>query len=278
MTAAKPRSFSPSRFLDFARCGKRYELTRLTDYEEPEAWYFVGGRAVHLATQRYDEGAEGTLEEIWTTAFQEVYDEAFEKDPDPDTWLTGPGYAGRGKPERWQEWNDKGLSALESWVAFRQGTSSELSLVGCEIPFETTLPASSLLLRGVCDRLFTWTSTGGGLVVDLKTGSRKQDSDFQLGVYAVGLELAGYPRPQQGAYFMTKTGELGEVYDLSRYTVELLDKVGGKMWHAIDEKIFLPILSSQCRSCNSRNACYMYSGDTPASLAYDPLHPLHKEA
>jgi len=45
---------SYSALSDFLRCGKLYQLKRLVGLPERPAWWNVGGRAVHKATEMYD--------------------------------------------------------------------------------------------------------------------------------------------------------------------------------------------------------------------------------
>lgn len=49
-----PRYVSYSRLSSWLSCGKRYELEKLAGVVEVPAWYFVGGSAVHQATEDFD--------------------------------------------------------------------------------------------------------------------------------------------------------------------------------------------------------------------------------
>lgn len=268
---SKPiKSFSPSRYSDYAHCGKKYQLTRIHRMPEHEAWFFVGGTAVHLATEMYDKGAGKDLAGIWEHAFNLTYDEAFAKDPDEDDWRTAKGYSGRGIPERWAEWNEKGLTALTDYVAWRKNHKM-WEVIGVEEELKGTMP-SGAAFHGFVDRRFQ--TPQGQVIVDLKTGSRQPDSLFQLGAYATYYELSGMERPARGMYWMSKAGAIQkEPVSLDNYAVSVVDQFSKMMWDGIENNVFLPIQSGLCFSCSARDACFIVSGDTPASRLYDPLNP-----
>lgn len=49
-----PEHVSYSAFTTFLDCGHLYFLTRVAQLEELPAWWFIGGSAVHEATEEYD--------------------------------------------------------------------------------------------------------------------------------------------------------------------------------------------------------------------------------
>lgn len=52
-TTVKPH-VSYSAFKDWLDCGKAYQLKRILQLPERQAWWNVGGHAVHAATEEYD--------------------------------------------------------------------------------------------------------------------------------------------------------------------------------------------------------------------------------
>lgn len=277
---AEKKSFSQSRYLDYAKCGKRYQLTRLHKLPEHQAWYLVGGSAVHRATETLDLAENfppknATVVETWMQSLAIEIDEAFAEDPDMDNWRTGKGYTGRGQPEGYDEWVLKGLECVKDWVDWRvKQIRLGWDLVGIEEPFDTELP-SGIRIRGFVDRRFA--TPEGDFIVDLKTGSRLPDSPFQLGVYATGLELEGKARPKLGAYYMAKTGTITWPEDLERYSIAVVDSMATMMYAGIDNRVYLPVVSSQCYQCFAQKACYVFSGSTEESRFYDPLDPGYVE-
>lgn len=49
-----PAYVSYSSLTTWLQCGWQYVLTRMAQVPEQPAWYFVGGNAVHEATETYD--------------------------------------------------------------------------------------------------------------------------------------------------------------------------------------------------------------------------------
>lgn len=49
-----PRHRSYSSFTSWLSCGKAWQLSRAAKVAEVPAWYFVGGSAVHTATEVFD--------------------------------------------------------------------------------------------------------------------------------------------------------------------------------------------------------------------------------
>jgi hypothetical protein len=45
---------SHSQYSDWLRCGKAYELKRVLGLAEAPAWWSIGGKGVHSATETYD--------------------------------------------------------------------------------------------------------------------------------------------------------------------------------------------------------------------------------
>lgn len=49
-----PHHLSYSSLADWLKCGKLYQLSRLLQFPERPAWWNIGGRAVHSATEAHD--------------------------------------------------------------------------------------------------------------------------------------------------------------------------------------------------------------------------------
>lgn len=49
-----PPHLSYSALTDFLKCGKYYQLSRILQLPERPAWWNIGGRAVHSATEAHD--------------------------------------------------------------------------------------------------------------------------------------------------------------------------------------------------------------------------------
>ena len=45
---------SHSQYAEWLKCGKSYELKRIIGLAEAPAWWSIGGKGVHSATEKYD--------------------------------------------------------------------------------------------------------------------------------------------------------------------------------------------------------------------------------
>lgn len=52
--AKLPAHVSYSQYTDWLKCGKAYELKRVLGLAESPAWWSIGGKGVHSATESYD--------------------------------------------------------------------------------------------------------------------------------------------------------------------------------------------------------------------------------
>jgi hypothetical protein len=55
-----PSHVSYSSLTTWLDCGWKYYLSRIVQEEETPAWYFVGGSALHKATEIYDKEYHGS--------------------------------------------------------------------------------------------------------------------------------------------------------------------------------------------------------------------------
>lgn len=57
-----PGYVSHSQLTTWLSCGWQYYLTKVNNVDEEPAWWFVGGSALHEATELYDKALEGGSE------------------------------------------------------------------------------------------------------------------------------------------------------------------------------------------------------------------------
>lgn len=55
-----PSHISYSSLTTWLDCGWKYYLSRIVQAEETPAWYFIGGSALHKATEIYDKEHHGS--------------------------------------------------------------------------------------------------------------------------------------------------------------------------------------------------------------------------
>jgi hypothetical protein len=67
-------------------------------------------------------------------------------------------------------------------------------------------------------------------------------------------------RPSLGSYFMARTGELTAPQSLDRYTEARLGSWAKGFELAMENKIFIPQVSTMCGTCSVNAACYAVGG------------------
>jgi hypothetical protein len=107
-------------------------------------------------------------------------------------------------------------------------------------------------VKMVIDRVFE--VNGQLVIVDLKTSARRPVSDLQLGFYKVGLEMQFGVEVNLGNYWMSREAGTGEMIDLSRYTLSMLEYMVSGFDKARKAGVFLPNLSS-CSFCGLTEHC-----------------------
>jgi len=261
-----PKHASHSAINSFMRCGKAFELERIRKFPQAPAWFLIAGKAVHKATEWWDNGdfATETPSQLFLRAFHEEIDREKLAWPDQDSWRT-PGWGA--KNQRYEHWSVKGQDYVEMWAQ----TAFPGTLVGRELDLTTVLP-SGLVVKAYADVVFN-TAFGEYLIWDLKTGSKRPDSDQQLGIYTA-LYKHHNPKAKvvKAATFMFKDWEAYEM-EVDHWTLHTVDEIGQQWMKAVKAGVFLPNRGSFCTGCGVSEACYLQSGDTPVTRLYDVLNP-----
>jgi len=267
---SRPKYLSHSAYSQFLRCGLQYKYERIDKVPAPPAWYFIGGRAVHLATERMD--AAGTwpyaadqLKEFWEAAFDQELDLAFREWPEDSEWR----HTGRGSVEHGHDyWYNRGLLAVEAWQDWRTSPARNLEVAGVEVEIDEELP-SGIRIKGYIDRVFvdqeagaSWALRGaGGMqgvqahVLDLKSGTKRPSGALQLGFYKVGLELK-FPGidVRSGAWWMAKDAK-EFVVPIGQFTADKIDYLAQDYYKAVENDIFLPNPGAECMWCPFKKQC-----------------------
>jgi PD-(D/E)XK nuclease superfamily protein len=269
-----PEHTSHSAINSYIRCGKAYELGKL-GVKEPPAWWLLGGSAVHTATEWLDtDDWDGSPEEAFFYAFHLECQDARESGWDDESQWRKAGYGARA--QGYEHWMGQGPRYVKQW-ADRVQTWQWI-----ELDVSTTLP-SGIKVKAYIDRV----SRIGNLfeIVDLKTGSTRPDSDQQLGIYSVLLRSyisrsvarnVFEPITIQAYNYMFKDDEFYEM-DVSNWTLETVDEIAQEWYNGISSGVFLPNRGKQCNTCGVAAGCYLRSGDTPETRAYDRLNPNYGE-
>jgi len=153
-------------------------------------------------------------------------------------------------------WNEQGPLWVEQYIQWRKANknwklwTTPQGAKAIELELNPTI--ADVPVKMVIDRVFE--VDGELVIVDLKTSSRRPVSDLQLGFYKVGLEQMLGVTVNQGNYWMSRDAGTGEMIDLSRYTLDMLEYLVSGFEKARRVGIFLPNLSS-CSYCGLTEHC-----------------------
>lgn len=266
----------------YEQCPKQYDLNYVMGAPRHGAVWFVGGSAVHRATELWDlaqvRGETIDLPEAWRVAFNEELDRAKATDPDLPNWRKAGVKAANPQGEDLVHWfSVLGPQLVKAYIAWRQRTAWEIWITpdgepAIELDIGGTFPGmDGVTFKGFIDRVFYDRTLDQLHVVDLKTGTRKPENGLQMGVYAAGVtNRYGVPVPF-GSAFMNRRGHLTEAWDLAMYTPEYVGRHFGMIYQAIKAELFVPKLGRHCGLCDVAAACYANLG--PQAAAYDRDHP-----
>lgn len=248
-------SLSYSSMTSYLDCGERYRLEKVAKVPQSEAWWFVGGSALHKATEWLDLGEIADPVEAWDKAFAAEIAQV----EDVATLRAG-GRATKDWPgkEDGAWWSHHGPVFTKRWVNWRDNIGWTLAFV--EQPFEVEI--GEVMVRGYVDRGFV-DSNGQGIVVDLKSG-RNMPPALQLALYRLGLAKALGQTFDMGAYWSARTGQASELHLLPRFSEELVGTWLSNVKTGIEAGLFTPRLSPLCGSCSVNQYCAAYGGTPPA--------------
>lgn len=204
-------------------------------------------------------------QQLFADAFDAEILDTVEEHPDTHRWSA----AGRGKRKNLPDgedgawWRANGPGMVDNWIRWRSKHGWRIWATpsgdpAIELSQEFTTPAGRLI-KGFIDRVMV-TQEKDLVIVDLKSGARSPDSDLQLAFYRYCLYNTFGVDIRKGAYWMARTGEMTEVYNLTRITPALMNLYLARLDLAIDQEIFIPHISIRCRACSQRDYCLAYGG------------------
>lgn len=169
----------------------------------------------------------------------------------------------------WQLEGVKQLIAYNTWLRTKH---YRVYVEGDDIysEKETTVTFGDVEVKGFLDAVMV-TPDGELFVMDAKSGTRKPSTALQLGLYATAIKMAGGPIITKGAFMMTRTTELTELIDVSKYDENYFTPIFAGLKTGIENKIFLPNPGDPCFTCDVKDSCYTVGGID--SWKYDTLHP-----
>jgi hypothetical protein len=259
------RSFSQLK--TYSSCGEQYRLERIIQAPQTPAWWFVGGKAFHTATEYLDRDgldAEAAWSKAWNNEFTA---QLAETDIPQAEWRTG-GRKTKDKPhgETGSWWLTAGAKMVSDYAMWR-GNNFGWQIAGlpaadggdqAAIEWEATVWFGTTPVKAFLDRLFV-IPTGELCVVDLKTGTMEPPPD-QLGLYAAVVELATGIRPSLGAYYMARKGTITVPENLDRFSIEYWTEQFHMLDLAVENGVFIAHTGPLCRSCGVRDYCRAVGG------------------
>lgn len=275
-TAAVPNEprtewLSHSQIKSWTHCGEQFRLEKVVKVPSTTGWALPGGSAVHTMSEVHDLNMLGLDTSHLPPTFEEAFEleivereeragisrdsfrasgRASKENPnkeDYDWWLrSGPVFVAS-----WNRWIEQ--VPLEIWTTPEGTPAIELENV--------TLIGDNLKSKGYIDRILTTPgSDQPEYVVDLKSGSRKEDSPEQLGAYREDTRQRFGIAPPKGFFFYVRTGMPSETYSLNEFSVPRREWLYQQVARAKREGIFIPHPSSMCGSCGVRDYCVYQNG------------------
>lgn len=264
---AVPKHTSYSAITSWLNCGHSYDLNRNLHIDGVQAWWSLGGNAVHSATEHWDAlEYMGDADGFDTKAvFAKCLEDALKQRKNAE------GFEIRSKAGQDKDWwLVDGPRQVQGYIDWRRSSGwnlLDIEGVPCiEVKIEHEFGGIPVL--GYIDRIMV-NQDGIGAIVDLKSGARKPSSHLQLGMYAAAVrEIYGIDI-QWGAYFMTRKSEMTDLHSLVQYDKAYLDALIAPFARARELKVFVANPTSQlCGYCDVRHACIFQSGDS--ALKYLP--------
>lgn len=259
-------------------------------------WAGVGGTAAHALIESYDRDTYAVPDAAgWREMAEEVLYYAIEAETvrsgvEPDKWRVS-GQATKAWPAKedfswwthhlpifgqlYQTWR---LShpELEIWTTPEGERAIELEI---SVP----VPGVDIPYLGYIDRIFKDTSRAGALVVwDAKFGRRPVQDLEQLTAYAALTEMKYGIRPQYGAIYNGRKGELAvvggeraEMAPLGHIPTSMFVQQTAERKKILDLGVYPASPGQHCSWCDARSACATAKGKD--AWLHDPHHPAYRD-
>lgn len=249
---------SVSQFTSFTRCGESFRLERVARAPATPAAWFAQGIAFHTGAEKWEgslrELSEGETTALYDSEYDRLIAEGLQKEPDANRWLTGGRVRGTDDIQRRKI---RGREQLEAYFRYAKAAPERIlplsdDEVAVEVPF--TLNLDGLEVIGFIDEVVEWP---GGIIGprDLKTGSKRPDWAFQLGVYRLAIQDLFGILPSWGDYYMAKDNKPDPPVNLTGFTRDKLTRWFHDMDSAATSGIFLPNPGDACRTCGVAQFC-----------------------
>jgi hypothetical protein len=257
-----PLHVSHSQKNSFAECPERFRLERVWKVPQAPSWWLIGGSALHLATETWDQHQFDPEVEILTfeDAFRLGIEQAQEKNPEyePEEYRA----ANKGT-ENGNWWEKNGPIFLQNYKDWRAQSPWDIAILGDRpaIELEVTLRFDDgTAAIQYLDRVFV-TSTGAHIIGDLKSGKNLPPTPDQVGDYKVGLEQ-DYPGIEfrWGVFWDARKGTNHPLVDLAPYTKQRVAYEYAAFKFARDQGVYLPNRDKHCGWCGVKDFCIYADG------------------
>lgn len=267
---------SPSSISTLTTCSEQYRLERVEDAPRRPGWGGIGGSAVHSHTEWLDELQHGTDQDV--LAYDTIDDDfeyfmAYSMNRElrwttypMDQWRAG-GRSSKDWPNRenldW--WLTKGSGFVKTYASWRRETGWPMweDPAGnpmIELDLRVQCPQNPHLeVRCITDRIMVYPS-GEPIIVDIKSGSFKQNNPIQLAYGALTCELTFGFRPALGMFADLRQGVTSDVWHLDNYSDAMLWDRAAKARLIRDNELFVASPSNLCSSCGVKDFCRTMRG------------------
>jgi putative RecB family exonuclease len=262
MTESEHRSVS--QYNTYQKCPYAYKLARIDKvWQRPAAW-LAQGSAVHEAAEAWEKSSRimplDEAQDVFRESYSRHINDMAEITPEFNSWFASGPYRGEQDIERRY---GIGLQHVETYFNYYAEHPQEVIWIspdgvpGVELDFDIVL--DGVHVRGYIDSII---KSGEDLIVrDLKTGNKPGD-EFQLAVYALGVNEQYNIKPNKLDYFMSKTGSTVS-HPIEGWDKDRISTMFRTLEDNIIEGLFPPNPSkSNCMFCDVSEDCeYRWRND-----------------
>lgn len=276
---AKRRSVS--QLSSFMQCGESYRLQRVAKAPQRPAAWFAQGSSVHEVLEEWEKwGRIGTVDQatdLYRTVYDRMIQEQLEQSEVPaEGWLTGSKKPGN---QDIDERRERGAEHVVRYIEWAQATSDKWQVWApdgapkVEVEFDTTL--GGVQIKGFIDQIILDLTTGLVYSRDIKTGTKRPDTPFQLAVYALAMEDMFDILPVHGSFAMTKeAGDKIEHFEpLHNWDRDIVAQMFRDFDQAEREGLYIPQPGSHCRTCPVAEFCRIQGEPEKSGLYLAGVRP-----
>ena len=262
---------SHSQIKSWTHCGEQFRLEKVVKVPSTPGWALPGGSAVHTMTQVHDLKMLGIPVDDFPGTFAEAFEQEIaereEKGGISRDAFRASGRATIANPDKedFKWWSENGPAFVKNWNDWIEKAPLDIWITPDGEPAieleNVTILGPNLRSRGYIDRVYSLRGNDTpDLVVDLKSGSRAEDSGEQLGKYREDIRQRYGVAPPRGFFFYVRKALASQTYILNEFTPARVEWEYAQVARAKREGIFIPNPSNMCGSCSVRDYCYVQNG------------------